>query len=115
MKKHEVYWYESEDGKIFTDEDECMNHEAKILYGQSGVRFYKDDWSPIEFKTDNDYAYNNADCVVIDRTNENNKRFVDYMNDNFGWCLLKDAYDMDGDTFVLEMTKVTPVSIHLVY
>ena len=116
MKEHHVTWYESEDGEIFVDDLDCMCYEAMILYDQSGVRFYRHDWSEVEFKAEDDYTYNECDFVAIDRRNKNNKRFVDYMNDNFGWCLLKEAYDdMDGDTFALKMSKVIPVSSHLVY
>lgn len=115
MTEHTISWYESEDGEIFANEDECMNHEAKILYDQSGVRFYGPNWEKLDFKVEDDQTYNECYYMVIDRTNEKNKRFIDYMNYIFGWCLLKEAYDMDGDNFVLEMSKAIPVSSHLVY
>ena len=115
MKQHEIVWYESDDGKMFTDQDSCMEHEAKQLYADSGVRFYTMDWKPVPFETESDWTYNNADYVVIDRSKEN-KKFVDFMYDYFGWCLLKEAFDyMKGDTFVMEWNKVKPVSSHLVY
>lgn len=116
MKEHNIIWYESEDGKIFLDEMDCIIHEAKLLYEKSGVRFYRHDWSEVDFIAENDYAYNECDYVVIDRKNKNSERLVDFVNDNFGWCLLKDAYEMDGDTFSFEDGwKVVPVSSHLVY
>ena len=115
MKEHSITWYESEDGEIFLDEMECVSHEAALLYNKSGVRFYAHDWMPIDFDTVDDYTYNACNFIVIDRKNENNKRFVDYMYYEFGWCLLKEAYDMDGDTFAIEISEVIPVSSHLVY
>ena len=116
MKKHDITWYESEDGKIFLDEEDCIDHEAKLLYENSGIRFYRHDWSKIEFVPEDDYTYNECDYVVIDRKNKNSKRFVDFVHDNFGWCLLKDAYELPGDTFVFENgLKVVPISSHLVY
>lgn len=118
MKEHNITWYESEDGKIFNDEMDCIRHEAKLLYENSGVRFYRHDWSEIDFIVYNDYTYNICDYVVIDRKNKNSERFVDFVNDNFGWCLLKDAYDMDGDTFSFENgwePVPIPISSHLLH
>ena len=116
MKTHEVIWYESEDGHMFTDQDECLEHEAKLLYHESGVRFYNVDWKPVEFITKDDWTYNNTYYMVFDRAKEKETRLlVDCLYYNFGWCLVKEAFNTDGDTFILKMNKAYPVSSHLVY
>ena len=116
MLKHEIVWYESNDGKLFVDENECMEHEAKLLYIESGVRFYSHDWKPIEFIVKDDWSYNNADYIVIDRTREKeNKLLVDCLYNNFGWCLVKEAFDEDDDTFILKQNCIIPISSHFVY
>ena len=110
MTEHTISWYESADGEIFVNENECINHEAKILYDQSGVRFYGRDWAKLDFKVENDQTYNECCYIVIDRKNKNNKRFVDYMDYIFGWCLLKEVYDMDGESFALDFSEIVPLS-----
>ena len=116
MKTHSIEWYESDDGKIFTDEMECIEYEAKLLYNESGVRFYTIDWEPVDFITKNDWTYNNSYYIVIDRSKEKeNKLLIDYLNDNYGWCLVNEAFNRNEDTFILKWDKVVPVESHLVY
>ena len=81
--------YEAYDGKIFKDEDKCMRYELKKLYKESGIRFINAT-RPLK-NLNPDTTYDTARYITIDRTKEEeNKRFVDYANDMFGWCLLKD-------------------------
>jgi hypothetical protein len=116
MIKHECVWYESDDGNIFTDESKCMNHEVHVLYNKSGIRFYTVNWEPVEFVVTDDWTYNHSHYMVIDRSKEKeNTLLINYLYDNFGWCLVKEAFYMDGDTFVLEWNKAVPVPSHLVY
>lgn len=94
MKEIVTVKYEAFDGKIFDEEIACLEHELKKYYDDCGIRFLDADEEKMDFEPDMfniDYVYNTATYITIDREKEKeNKLFVDYAVDIFGWILLKD-------------------------
>jgi len=96
MKEHSVTWYESEDGEIFTDEMECIDHELNVLYKKSGARFYKNGVLMDEL---NDDSYDEVTDISIDRSlAKENDALYHFIHVNYGWCYVEDALE-DSGTF----------------
>lgn len=108
MKEHTVTWYESEDGKIFQDECECLMHETQKLYEQCGIRFYKGrklikKLEPIH----NDFCYEDtfdeATRMTIDRSKKDiNDKFIETYSRLGCSCFIEEAYygRIDGYGYV---------------
>ena len=94
IREHTISWYEASDGKIFTDEMECYNHELNLLYKNSGVSFYIGK-EKIEWLTDE--SYNDMTDILIDRSKaEENKALQQFLYKNYGWCEVDKAFDGTG-------------------
>lgn len=98
MTEHSITWYESEDGKIFVDEMECLDHELNLLYKKSGFTFYVGESKVKEIETEDDKTYNEMTDIYIDRSKkEENDKFIDLLHYNYGWCYIDEAYyESDG-------------------
>ena len=110
MKKHEITWYESDDGKIFGDEYECADHETNLLFKSGGVSFCDKNGKQMDLNLVGDYAYNHATYLVFDRSNPNTKKIVDKLYEWYGWVLIKVAYKRyTAEAFILDWNGVTPI------
>lgn len=110
MKEHNITWYESDDGKIFQDENECYEYELNLLYQKSGVDFYinKEKIQWIDTKEDN--AYNDMTDIVIDRSKaDENKSFLDFLHNNYGWCLIEEALEGNGTHYHFSESPFEPI------
>lgn len=100
MITHTVSWYESEDGEIFADWEECLAHDVNVLYKNSGVRFYIGD-KPIEnLIIENDRSYNEMTDIFIDRSmKEANMAFLESVQYDLGWCSVQYAIEGEGSHY----------------
>ena len=98
MKEHSIVWYESEDGKIFTDELECLAHDINVLYQKSGFKFYNGRKLIKEFKPVEDHfatsdSFSNATKMTIDRSKEKENEAFMSVYEYYGCCcFISDAY-----------------------
>lgn len=111
MIEHVTVQYEAFDGMMFDDMDDCLNYEFMLLYDKAGIKFTDARGCKIEYsKEDPDYMYNVAEYLIIDRTKKKeNDRFIDWIHDNFGWCLLDDVKNRSESKYRLLMDKVIPI------
>ena len=97
MTEHVVTWFESEDGKIFKDEMECIDYELNLLYEKSGVRIWVGDEKVDKIITEDDKTYNDFTDIYIDRSKEyENAKFGKFVYDNYGWLYIPEAIEGDG-------------------
>ena len=113
MIEHVHCTYEAFDGKMFDDEDECLNYELNTLYKESGIRFITITPHIVEdLGSYPDDVYNMAMYVMIDRKKkEENERFVDCAIKYFGWALLEDLDLKSGRRrkYRMEMDKLVEI------
>ena len=92
MKVHSVEYYESNDGRIFSDESDCMKYEFQKLYEASGYRFYKDgrklDIVPEDLSSVNSFDYYTLDVTKI----KENRMFTKYGTHNYGYLFDSDDW-----------------------
>ena len=97
MITHQLTWYESDDGKIFKDYEDCLLHEANFLYRKSGVRFYVGDKEVGKIIIDDDKTYNEITDIFINREKEEeNKEFNELIRWDLGWLLIQSAIEGTG-------------------
>lgn len=97
MTEHVIRWWEAEDGKIFTDDMECIDYELNLAYKKSGVQFYIGDKKVDEIITEKDRTYNEITDIFIDRSKEEeNSEFNFYVQHYYGWSLIEDAINGSG-------------------
>lgn len=100
MITHTVSWYESEDGQIFADWEDCLFHEVNVLYRKSGVRFFINDKEIEELIIEDDRSYNEMTDIFIDRTKEKeNAEFLESVRYDLGWCLIGYAINGTGSHY----------------
>ena len=97
MREHVVTWYESDDGKIFQDEMECVEYELNNLYHNSGVTFYCGRKKIKNIITKDDKTYVDLSAIRINREKAaENEAFRKYLYYNYGWCMVDEALEGDG-------------------
>lgn len=97
MITHQLTWYESDDGLIFKEWEDCLKHEANVLYRKSGVRLYIGDQEIEELIIDDDRSYNEATDIFIDRSKvKENEDFNEFVRIDLGWCLINSAIEGGG-------------------
>lgn len=107
MTTHTVSWFESDDGKIFTDAIECMNHETQEKYRKSGIRFFIDNEEIENLLFDYDRSYNEMTDIYIDRTKEKeNLEFDEAIKYGYGWSLVNEAIEGTGTHYRLNCDTV---------
>lgn len=100
MITHTISWYESEDGEIFVDFDECLAHDVNVLYKNSGVRFYIGDKLIENLTIEDDRSYNEMTDIFIDRSmKEANMAFLESVHHDLGWCGVQDAIEGKGSHY----------------
>lgn len=100
MITHTVSWYESEDGEIFADFDECLEHDVNVLYKNSGVKFYIGDKLIENLTIEDDRSYNEMTDIFIDREKEEeNQAFLESVHYDLGWCSVQDALEGEGSHY----------------
>ena len=100
MITHTISWYESEDGEIFADFDECLAHDVNVLYKNSGVRFYIGDKLIENLIIEDSRSYNEMTDIFIDRSKkEANMAFLESVHYDLGWCLVQDAIEREGSHY----------------
>lgn len=100
MKEVVTYKYIAVDGKEFDNEFECADYELKILYKESGFRFYQGE---TEFKKYSPDIVEIATRMTIDRSKEKeNEAFANMYYDWGGASYVNDAFDkqIDANGFV---------------
>ena len=101
MITHHIEWYEAEDGEIFTDEMECLDHELQLLYQGSGCIFYIGRKPVKSIETDGDEIYNKMTGIRVDRSNpEKIAEFREFIHWTHGWSEIEDILDGDKEGYV---------------
>lgn len=111
MIEHVTVQYEAFDGTMFDDDDECLAYEFKLLYDKAGIRFIDANGRTIEYsKEDPDNMYDAAEYIIIDRSKEKeNDRFIDWIHNNYGWCLLDDVKNRSENMYRLTISEAIPI------
>lgn len=100
MITHTISWYESEDGEIFADFDECLANDVNALYKNSGVRFYIGDKLIEYLIIKDDQSYNEMTDIFIDRSmKEANQAFLESVRHDLGWYFVLVALEGEGSHY----------------